>query len=36
MLKKLNFINLFNEKYQTAHEYSTMGRTINLGIKKLY
>jgi len=32
----LNINNLFNEKYQTAHEYSSMGRTINLGIKKLY
>jgi len=28
--------NIFNEEYQQAHEYSTMGRAFNLAIKKLY
>jgi len=32
----LNINNIFNEKYQQAHEYSTMGRAFNLGIKKVY
>ena len=28
--------NIFDEKYQQAHEYSTMGRTFNFGLKKVY
>ncbi len=28
--------NLFDEKYQQAHEYSTMGRSLNFGIRKIY
>lgn len=32
----LNVINLFNEKYETARDYSQMNRSINLGLKKVY
>ena len=28
--------NIFNEKYQQAHEYSTMGRSFNFVLKKVY
>ena len=28
--------NMFDKKYQQAHEYSTMGRTFNFGLKKVY
>ena len=28
--------NILDEKYQQAHEYSTMGRTFNFGVKKEY
>ena len=28
--------NILDEKYQQAHEYSTMGRTFNFGLKKVY
>jgi len=28
--------NILNEKYQQAHEYSTMGRTFNFGIRSVY
>ena len=28
--------NIFDEKYQQAHEYSTMGRAFNFGLKKVY
>jgi len=28
--------NIFDEKYQQAHEYSTMGRAFNIGIRKIY
>jgi len=28
--------NIFDEKYQQAHEYSTMGRTFNFGIRRVY
>ena len=28
--------NILDEKYQQAHEYSTMGRTFNFGIRKVY
>ena len=28
--------NILDEKYQHAHEYSTMGRTFNFGIRKVY
>ena len=32
----LNINNIFDEKYQQAYEYSTPGRTVNLGFKKVY
>jgi len=32
----LNINNIFNKKYQQAHEYSSMERSFNLGIKKVY
>ncbi len=28
--------NIFDEKYEQAHEYSTFGRTFNFGLKKVY
>tara|TARA_Y100000590_G_scaffold404275_1_gene491638 strand:- start:1376 stop:3310 length:1935 start_codon:yes stop_codon:yes gene_type:complete len=28
--------NILDEEYQQAHEYSTLGRTFNFGIKKIY
>ena len=28
--------NIFDEKYEQAHEYSTLGRTLNFGLKKVY
>ncbi len=28
--------NILDEKYQQAHEYSTMGRTFNFGLRKVY
>ena len=28
--------NILDEKYQQAHEYSTMGRAFNFGLKKVY
>lgn len=28
--------NIFDEKYEQAHEYSTLGRTFNFGLKKGY
>ena len=28
--------NILDEKYQQAHEYSTMGRTFNFGLRRLY
>jgi outer membrane receptor for ferrienterochelin and colicin len=28
--------NIFDEKYQQAHEYSTMGRSFNFGIRRVY
>ena len=28
--------NIFDEKYQQAHEYSTMRRTFNFGLRKVY
>ena len=28
--------NIFDEKYQQAHEYSTMGRAFNIGIRRVY
>ena len=35
---KLNFgiNNIFDEKYEQAWEYSTMGRTFNVGLKRVY
>jgi len=35
---KLHFSinNILDEKYQQTHEYSTMGRTLNFGIKRVY
>ena len=31
-----NVENLLDEKYETARDYSQLGRSINLGIKKIY
>ena len=31
-----NAINIFDEIYEQAHQYSTMGRTFNFGIKRVY
>ena len=31
-----NINNVFNEKYEEAWEYSTPGRSLNIGIKKVY
>ena len=28
--------NIFDEKYEQAHEYSTMGRNFNFGIRRVY
>jgi len=28
--------NILDEKYQQAHEYSTMGRTFNFGLRRVY
>ena len=28
--------NIFDEKYQQAHEYSTMGRSLNFGLRRVY
>ena len=28
--------NLFNEQYQTAHQYTGMNRNLNIGLKKVY
>ena len=40
LFENYNFIfgfdNIFNEKYEQAHEYSTLGRTLNFGLKKVY
>ena len=33
---QLGINNMLDEKYQHAHEYSTMGRTFNFGIRKVY
>ncbi len=33
---QLGINNVLDEKYQQAHEYSTMGRTFNFGIRKVY
>jgi len=33
---KISINNILDEKYQQAHEYSTMGRTFNFGLKKVY
>ena len=32
----INVGNILDEKYQQAHEYSTMGRTFNFGIRRVY
>jgi len=32
----INAINIFDEDYETAHQYSSMGRTFNLGMKRTY
>ncbi len=32
----LNINNIFDKNYQQAHEYSTMGRTFNMGLKRVY
>ena len=32
----LNITNLFNEKYETTRDYSQLGRSFNIGIKKSY
>jgi len=31
-----NAINLFDDKYEQAHQYSTMGRSVNFGIVRAY
>jgi len=31
-----NINNMLDKKYQQAHEYSTMGRTFNIGLKRVY
>ena len=28
--------NILDESYQQAHEYATMGRTFNFGLRRLY
>ena len=33
---QLGVSNVLDEKYQQAHEYSTLGRTFNFGIRKVY
>ena len=35
---KLNFLinNIFDQQYQQAHEYATMGRNLNLSIRRAY
>ena len=35
-LSKEKSNNIFDAKYQQAHEYSTMGRSFNFGLKKVY
>jgi vitamin B12 transporter len=32
----INAINIFDDVYETAHQYSSMGRSFNLGIKRAY
>ena len=32
----LNAINIFDDNYEQAHQYSTMGRSFNIGIKRAY
>ena len=32
----INITNLFNEKYETTRDYSQLGRSFNVGIKKSY
>ena len=36
MISIINVENLLDEKYETARDYSQLGRSINLGIKKIY
>jgi len=31
-----NAVNIFDDKYEQAYQYSTMGRTFNFGIRKVY
>jgi len=33
---QISINNMFDKNYQQAHEYSTMGRAFNFGIKKIY
>ena len=33
---KIGINNIFDEKYQQAHEYSTMGRIFNFGLRRVY
>ena len=35
---KLNFSinNIFDEAYETAHQYSSMGRTLNIGVRRAF
>ncbi len=35
-MKRLKFTKTSLEKYQQAHEYSTMRRTFNFGLRKVY
>ena len=32
----MNAINIFDDAYETAHQYSSMGRSFNFGIKRVY
>jgi len=32
----INAINIFDDVYETVHQYSSMGRSFNLGIKRAY
>ena len=31
-----NAVNIFDDKYEQAYQYSTMGRAFNFGIRKVY
>ena len=31
-----NFDDIFDDNYEQAHQYSSMGRSFNFGIRKVY